>query len=215
MIKCDISGSLNWVAKCLVKLTKQQRWSPLGRSWPRRHNLKSLSLKVKFSASKPASPRIEDSTIFWLVKNGPRSCALLFHLRAGASQRTCETKFWRPFLGRTLEFWENFENFWAKTFFLGGRWGRTLPRCVLGNWPQVFLFMALRGSVLERCFLGLGLFCVLGHEPCVLDSISAKQFDIYFDNLSESSWSIDKSLDVCDYLYMVREKLATSKLRNR
>ena len=35
----------------------QQRWSPLGRPWPRGANLKSLSLKVKFSASNPTSPR--------------------------------------------------------------------------------------------------------------------------------------------------------------
>ena len=36
--------------------------------------------------------------------------------------------------------------------------------CVLGSWPWAFLSLALRGSVLEKVVLGLGLgfFCVLG-----------------------------------------------------
>ena len=49
---------------------------------------------------------------------------------------------------------------------------KTLARRVLGPWvwPQAFLSLASRGSV-----LGLGLFCVLGLglEPCVFDSTSA------------------------------------------
>ena len=43
-------------------------------------------------------------------------------------------------------------------------------RCVLGPWPwpRAFLSLASRRSV-----LGIGLFCVLGLEPCVIDSTSA------------------------------------------
>ena len=43
------------------------------------------------------------------------------------------------------------------------------------SWPRAFLFLASRGSVLERAVLGFGLFCVLGLglEHCVLDFTSA------------------------------------------
>ena len=48
--------------------------------------------------------------------------------------------------------------------------------CVLGPWPwpRAFLSLASRVSVLGKAVLGLGLgfFCVLGLEPCVLDSNS-------------------------------------------
>ena len=45
--------------------------------------------------------------------------------------------------------------------------------CVLGPWPQAFLSLASRVSVLGKAGLGLGFFCVLGLEPCVLDTTSA------------------------------------------
>ena len=45
--------------------------------------------------------------------------------------------------------------------------------CVLGPWawPRAFLSLASKVSV-----LGLGFFCVLGLEPCVLDSTSAVKY---------------------------------------
>ena len=57
--------------------------------------------------------------------------------------------------------------------------------CVLGPWPRAFLSLASRGSVLGKAVLGLSLgfffvswasdfFCVLGLEPCILDSSSGK-----------------------------------------
>ena len=63
--------------------------------------------------------------------------------------------------------WKTF----LKTFFLENTCG-----CVLGPWPWAFLSLASRGSVLGKAVLGLGLefFCVLGLEPCVLDSTSVK-----------------------------------------
>ena len=63
--------------------------------------------------------------------------------------------------------WKTF----LKTFFLGNACS-----CVFGPWPwpRAFLSLASRGSVLGKAVLGLGLgfFCVLGYEPCVLDSTS-------------------------------------------
>ena len=48
--------------------------------------------------------------------------------------------------------------------------------CVLGAWPwpQAFLSLASRVSVLGKAVLGLGFFCVLGLGPCVLDSTSGR-----------------------------------------
>ena len=77
-------------------------------------------------------------------------------------------KFWRP-----LIFFFFFEIAWKrflKTFFF-----ENTCACVLGPWPRVFLFLASRGSVLGRAVLGLGFFCVLGLQPCVLDSTSVIQ----------------------------------------
>ena len=49
--------------------------------------------------------------------------------------------------------------------------------CVLGPWPRAFLSLASKGFVLGKAVLGRGFFfCVLGLEPCVLDSTSAVRF---------------------------------------
>ena len=37
--------------------------------------------------------------------------------------------------------------------------------CVLGPWPQAFLSLASRGSVLEKAVLGLGFFFVSSTPP--------------------------------------------------
>ena len=54
-----------------------------------------------------------------------------------------------------------------KTFFFFWR------ALALGPWPRAFLSLVSRVSVLGKAVLGLGFFCVLGLEPCVLDSTSA------------------------------------------
>ena len=132
-----------------------QRWS--SRRRPREHILNFLALasKVKYLAlaSKPTSPRKcpvcgrGQRTIFWFVKMG-QGYDLFVFLRLGERVRDLTVNLLRRF-------------FW-----------KTLARCVLGHWawPQAFLSLAYRGSV-----LGIALFCVLGLclEPCVFDSTSA------------------------------------------
>ena len=60
------------------------------------------------------------------------------------------------------------KNFFEDLFF------REHLRLCPWPWPRAFLFLASRGSVLGKAVLGLGVFCVLGLEPCVLDSTSGK-----------------------------------------
>ena len=72
-------GHESWVMNAIgshFARVQSQRWSPRGRPWPRGYILKSLASKVKSLAlaSKPQSPRklpcprLEDSTIFGIVK---------------------------------------------------------------------------------------------------------------------------------------------------
>ena len=59
------------------------------------------------------------------------------------------------------------KKFW-RPFFLDNTCG-----CVVGPCARAFVSLASRGSVLEKAVLGLGFFCILGLELCVLDSTSA------------------------------------------
>ena len=107
-----------------------------------------------YKSSKMPCPRLEYSTIFWLVENGPRSWPTLLSLEE--RQTVCKKLFeeirlpgerlnfpenWRNFATKTLLFCCCFfENAWVfrkiykilelKTFFL-----RSLSRCVVGFWP--------------------------------------------------------------------------------
>ena len=75
--------------------------------------------------------------------------------------------------------------------------------CVLGPWPwpRAFLFLASRVSVLGKAVLGLGFFCVLGLEPCVLDSTSAlNQFNGFNYKEQFYCYSCDNKL-VCLVAY--------------
>ena len=133
----------------------QQKWSPRG------HILKSLALasKVKSLASRPQV--LEN----WPVL-GSRT-ALFFELLKFCGEL-------EKFLGKRL-FVEIAWKIFVKTFFFLD----STCACVHGPWPgpPAFLSLASRVSVLGKVVLGLGLefFCVLGLEPCVLDSTSAIQ----------------------------------------
>ena len=76
--------------------------------------------------------------------------------------------------------------------------------CVLGSWPRAFLSLASRVSVLRKAVLGLGLgfFCVLGLEPCVLDSPSNK--------LYKHIMCVKSNLSLYSLYYAVTPKRATS-----
>ena len=105
---------------------------------------------------KLACPRLEDSTIFWNVK-------ILWSARK---------IFWKTFFSG-----DRLKNFCEDLFFFFVL--ESTSACVLGPWPwsRAFLSLASRVSVLGKAVLGLGLgfFCVLGLESCVLDSTSGFQ----------------------------------------
>ena len=95
------------------------------------------------SLRKLACPRLEDSTIFWIVKI----------LWSGWKI------FWKTFFcGDRLKnfFLEIAWKIFVKTFFF---FLESTSACVLGPWPwpQAFLSLASRGSVLGKAVLGLGL----------------------------------------------------------
>ena len=156
------------------EFTNFQRWSSLGRPWPRGHILKSLALalasKVK-SLALASRPQVLEN---WPVL-GSRT-ALFFELLklSEALEKFFGKRFfveiaWKIF-GKTFFFFfgdrrKNFCDFWEHL--------RLCP----WPWPRAFLFLVSRVSVLGKAVLGLGLvfFCVLGLglDPCVLDSTSA------------------------------------------
>ena len=120
--------------------------------WSRRSIL-GLGLKpCKFS--KIPCPRLKNSTVFWLVENGPRSWAT--SLRLGAHQRLKKNNFWRLYFVKNLRICGRKPFLYFFYLFLFFWW--TLLRCVLGVWPQTFWPLAPIGSVLGRCVLGLGVF---------------------------------------------------------
>ena len=75
-----------------------------------------------------------------------------------------------------------------KTFFL-----ENTCLCVLSPWfwHRALLSLASRGSVIGRAVLGFEFFCVLGLEPCVLDSTSDQLHSriMYFPSTIERSES--------------------------
>ena len=83
---------------CRYYLIRYQKWSPRGRPWPRGHILKSLASKVKSLASSPrklACPRLEDSTIFWIVKISWSAWKIFW--KTFFLWRPLEKFLWRPF----------------------------------------------------------------------------------------------------------------------
>ena len=121
-----------------------------------------------YKSSKIALSSAKDSTIFWIIK------ILLENARNLAENLR------RPFFRDRLK--KNFDHL----FF-----GEHLLLCPLSlSWPRAYLSLAWRRPVLGRAVLGLGLgfFCVLGLEPCVLDSTSG-DYD-FTERTPESSLSL-------------------------
>ena len=79
-----------------------------------------------------------------------------------------------------------------KTFFFFFFLESTCALCPW-PWPRAFLSLASRVSVLGKAVLGLGLgfFCVLGLEPCVLDSTSAKYYYVFEEMASLFIYKFD------------------------
>ena len=108
------------------------------------------------SPRKLACPRLENSTIFWIVK-------ILW---------SAWKIFWKTFFcgDRLKNFCEDLFFFLeiAYKFLWGPFFLESTHACVLGPWPRECLSS-------ERLSLALAsdFFCVLGLEPCVLDSTFA------------------------------------------
>ena len=86
------------------------------------------------SPRKLACPRLEDSSIFWIVKILCSAWKL----------------FWKTFFRG-----DRLKNFCEDLFFF---FLESTCACVLGPWPRAFLSLASRVSVLGKAVLGLGLF---------------------------------------------------------
>ena len=125
--------------------------------------LESQVLGLGLEASSPRKlpcPRLEDSTIFWIVK--------ILQI----AWRICLNTFFFLF----FFFWGRLKIYFEDRFFFF--FLENTCACVLGRWPRAFLPLASRGSVLGRAVLGLGLgffvsLALSDLEPCVLDSTSA------------------------------------------
>ena len=121
--------------------------------------LEGQVLGLGLEASSPrklACPRLEDSTIFWIVK----------------ILRSAWKIFWKTLFGG-----DRLKNFCEELFFLEIAWKifvktfffflESTCACVLGPWPwpRAFLSLASIVSVLGKAVLGLGLGCFLCPWP--------------------------------------------------
>ena len=99
------------------------------------------------SPRKLACPRLEDSTIFWIVKILWSGWKIFWKtvFRGYRLKNFCEAFFF---------FGDRLKNFCEDLFFL---FLESTCACVLGPWPRAFLSLASRVSVLGKAVLGLGL----------------------------------------------------------
>ena len=150
--------------------------------------LEGQVLGLALEASSPqklACPRLEDSTIFWIVKILWSAWKIFWKtfFCGDRLKNFCEDLpffFWRSpekfFCEDLFFFWRSPEKFFCEDLFF---WrALALVSLVLGlglehscPWPRECLFS-------ERLSLALTLasdfFCILGLEPCVLDSTSVR-----------------------------------------
>ena len=113
--------------------------------------LEGQVLGLGLEASSPrklACPRLEDSTIFWIIKILWSAWKILWKtfFRGDRLKNFCEDLFL---------FFEIAWKIFVKTFFFS----ESTCACVLGPWPwpRAFLSLASRVSVLGKADLGLGL----------------------------------------------------------
>ena len=147
--------------------------------------LEGQVLGLGLEASSPwklACPRLEDSTIFWIVKILRSAWENVF------LWRSLEKFLWRPFFFFFFFFGDRLKNFCEDLFFFFFFWrALALVSLVLGlglehscPWPWECLSS-------ERLSLALAsdFFCVLGLglEPCVLDSTSADSYWIISEHI--------------------------------
>ena len=167
--------------------TFEQRWSPRGRPWPRGQILKSLASKVKSLALDSRPPVLEN----WPVL-GSRTAVFFELLKfCGAVEKFVGKRFfeeiaWKIFVKTFFSFLEIAWKIFVKTFFFF--FFESTCACVLGlglehscTWPREVLSS-------ERLSLASDFFCVLGLEPCVLDSTSAFELQWLSQNVSKVTY---------------------------
>ena len=128
--------------------------------------MKSLALKVK-SLALASRPQVLEN---WPVL-GSRTALFFGKLKfCGAVEKFFGKRFFVEIALKNFcedlffFFGDRLKNFCEDLFFFC--FWRALALCVLGPWPRECLSS-------ERLSLALDFFCVLGLEPCVLDSTSA------------------------------------------
>ena len=140
-------------------------WPQRSSPWPEPRSLKSS--KIALSSAR-GQHFFEPLKFCWKTPETLRKIGEDLCLFSSIGDRL-KKLFLRP-LSPEKNFWRLFfEIAWKKIwtlFFL-----ENTCACVFGlwPWPRVILSLALRGSVLRRAVLGLGLgfFCVLGLEPTI------------------------------------------------
>ena len=157
--------------KNLKPIVKKQRWCPRGRPWPRGHILKSLASKPQVLencpvhgsrtalflnrwnfAGKRQKPCRKSAKTFFLVSSSRH------YLKKNFEDLYRLKKFFEDFC-----FWDRLKKNFEDLFFSESTWV-----CILGpwHWPR-------EGRL--SLVLASKFFCVLGLEPCVLDSTSVKK----------------------------------------
>ena len=142
-----------------------ERWSPQGFSWPQEPIFKSLASKLQVLENCPVL--------------GSRIALFFESLKFVGKHQKPRRKFAKTFF--VFLFWKSPEKIVRRSFFLLEIARKKFLKifffwntcaCVLGSWPRAFLFLASRGSVLERAVLGLGLgfFVVLALVPSLVFS---------------------------------------------
>ena len=180
LLKTQYSTIYSALCCFTMQCVSHQRWSPRGRPWPQGQILKSLALasKVKSLASRPQV--LEN----WPVL-GSRT-ALFFELL-----KFCEAL--EKLFGKRF-FVEIARKISVKTFFF--LFGDRLKNfCDFGEHLRLCPWsLASRVSVLGKAVLGLGLvfFCVLGLEPCVLNSTSVSHVWLNMSDACVASQFISK-----------------------
>ena len=174
-----LAVQLLWLALPISAYQCAQRWSPRGRRWPRGHILKSLALASKVKSLALASrPQVLENWPVLGSRTALFSGMLKFRgaLEKFFGKRVLMEIAWKMFVKTFFFFFGDRQKNFCEDLFFYFYFGEHLRfvSLVVGlglehscPWPRECLSS-------ERLSLALAsdFFCVLGLEPCVLDSTS-------------------------------------------